>query len=181
MKFRKELPQKVGRLTIIGERPEDNIKILCRCDCGKEKMITIAHLLKRTIKSCGCIRSEKTIARKTKHGFGGGKIKRSKEYESWAAMRKRCNNPNDKAYKNYGGRGIIICNSWEDFNNFITDMGPRPDGKSLDRVNNDGNYEPSNCRWATRLEQNRNKRNVKARSSDKLYVLEPESALSVRI
>lgn len=77
----------------------------------------------------------------------------------WSAMRQRCNNPNDKGFKNYGGRGIKVCKEWGAFANFLRDMGPRPAGGMLDRTNNDGNYEPGNCRWTTRKEQNGNRRN----------------------
>jgi hypothetical protein len=83
---------------------------------------------------------------------------RTKEYEAWLRMNARCTNQNSKDYKNYGGRGITVCERWKIFQNFFTDMGPRPNGYSLDRINNNGNYEPSNCRWATREQQNSNKR-----------------------
>ena len=83
---------------------------------------------------------------------------RSPEYEAWVSMRKRCNSPSHAAYPNYGARGIIICDRWSLFENFLEDMGPRPEGMSLDRKNNAKGYSPDNCRWATKLQQCRNKR-----------------------
>jgi hypothetical protein len=93
-----------------------------------------------------------------KHGHAiTGQV--SPEYRSWCAMMARCNNPNSSRYKYYGKRGIKVCERWHDFRNFLADMGSRPDGLTLDRKNNNGNYEPSNCCWATRKKQNNNKRN----------------------
>lgn len=83
-----------------------------------------------------------------------------REYQTWKGMRKRCRNPRCADFKNYGGRGIRVCARWDSFDLFMADMGPCPVGLFIDRVDNDGNYEPNNCRWATRLEQNRNKRNI---------------------
>jgi len=79
-------------------------------------------------------------------------------YNSWLGMRNRCSNPKNRLYKYYGGRGIVVCERWNSFDNFLADMGVRPDGLTLERINNDGNYEPNNCKWATMAEQNRNRR-----------------------
>lgn len=83
---------------------------------------------------------------------------RTPTYQAWADMRQRCRNPKNRRYADYGGRGITICERWNDFGNFLTDMGERPDDKSIGRINNDGNYEPANCRWETRIQQQRNSR-----------------------
>lgn len=82
----------------------------------------------------------------------------SPEYQSWSAMRSRCRNPNDTDYHRYGGRGIVVCERWSTFEPFLHDMGPRPEGKTLDRIDSNGNYEPGNCRWATHKEQRANQR-----------------------
>lgn len=89
------------------------------------------------------------------HGMKG-----TPTYMSWMSMKSRCNNPNNVSYKNYGGRGITVCKRWYNFKNFYEDMGQKPNGLSLDRIDNDGNYEPSNCKWSTWVEQNNNKRNT---------------------
>ena len=96
-----------------------------------------------------------------KHGHSLRNGKKSPTYQSWQDMKKRCQNPNNKRYKDWGGRGIEVCERWQDFVNFLEDMGERPEGLTLDRIDNDGNYEPGNCRWATRKEQNQNQRDYK--------------------
>ncbi len=121
-----------------------------RCDCGKEKIINISSVKMGKTKSCGCL--HKKIL--TTHGMYG-----TRTYTSWVAMKERCFNPNNKRYKDYGGRGITVCPRWLKFENFFEDMGDRPQGKTLDRKNNDKGYCKSNCRYATPTEQNNNKRN----------------------
>lgn len=131
-------------------------KWLCMCDCGTEKLINPSNMKRGLTKSCGCLNRELTAQRSTKP-FQWRKIP---EYKVWQGILQRCENPNDKDYKKYGGRGIEVCEAWHVFDCFLSDMGPRPSNDfSIDRINVDGNYEPSNCRWATHIEQNRNKRN----------------------
>lgn len=141
----------------------------CKCSCGNISIVYLGHLKNGHTKSCGCYLSEFA---KT-HGQASGE-NRSKEYEIWAAMIKRCNNKNDPKYSSYGGRGIKVCERWLSFENFIADVGKRPSNKhSLDRFpDNDGNYEPFNFRWATIDEQNRNLRsNVHLEYGGKKMVL----------
>jgi hypothetical protein len=108
-------------------------------------------------KSCGCLISEGIIERSTTHGLAS-RVGRRPEYDAWSMTRQRCNNPKQRDYKYYGGRGICICKRWESFSNFVEDMGPRPKGYTLERVNNDLDYSPENCVWAPRKVQTKNRR-----------------------
>ncbi len=150
-----------GRLTLLGPNPQrtkqGSIMWDCLCDCGVTTKALAPNLKSGDIRSCGCLARELSVKRATIHGQAD-----SREYRSWAHAKGRCENPRDAAFVNYGGRGISMCERWSSsFGAFIEDLGPCPTGKTLDRFpNNDGNYEPGNCRWATRREQNSNKRST---------------------
>jgi len=134
--------------------------VVCLCDCGKIWQAQLGGILNGSVKSCGCYSRKIAAERAAKNNKTHGKTLTT-EYYSWVALKKRCCNPQNKAYIYYGERGISICERWKNsFENFLLDMGnkPSPD-HSLDRINVNGNYEPSNCRWATRKEQQRNKTN----------------------
>ena len=127
---------------------------LCRCDCGTEKTVVGGILRNGNSKSCGCLNRELQISRPTTHGMTGTRI-----HAVWFSMRGRCENPADQSFKNYGGRGIKVCERWQSFANFYADMGPTyAPGLTIDRRNNDGDYEPTNCQWLPRAEQSRNRR-----------------------
>ncbi len=129
----------------------------CRCDCGKELAVQGASIKKGTSLSCGCLKLERLVARSTKHGHRPAGNHGTPTYESWRAMVGRCTESSHKMWRYYGGRGIGVCDRWRDFANFLADMGERPSGCTIDRYpNQDGNYEPGNCRWATGKQQQRN-------------------------
>lgn len=130
----------------------------CLCDCGKARQAVGRDLTSGRTTSCGCKKSERAKTAAVRHGHASHE-ERSREYRSWASMMTRCTNPKYEHWERYGGRGISVCQRWLDsFENFLADMGQRPEGTSLDRYPNpDGNYEPGNCRWATRVEQRANR------------------------
>jgi hypothetical protein len=129
----------------------------CICDCGGTVEVLRGNLLKGTTSSCGCMQQESRIRNGLKAKVHGHAAARTSTYTSWEAMRQRCNNPNSDWYHRYGGRGVMIHPRWNDFQNFLIDMGERPYNKTLDRINPNGHYEPSNCKWATPKEQANNK------------------------
>lgn len=157
---------KFGNLTVI-DMCEDNgrqsVTWECRCDCGKVVNRAVKYLLDGRARSCGCKRRDQYGAKNVqyKHGKFGTRI-----HKIWDGMIQRCHNSNCKDYKNWGGRGIKVCNEWREFENFYADMGEAPEGRSIDRIDNDKGYSKSNCRWATWKEQLRNRRNVRMLSID---------------
>lgn len=154
-----------GRLVVVsvcGQSKSKNLIWLCKCDCGRFSRPVGSRLINGGTKSCGCLARENTSIRSkllnTKHGDNiRGKI--ASEYVSWAAMKQRCSNPHNVHYKHYGGRGISVCARWADYPSFLEDMGRKPNPTfTIDRINVDGDYEPSNCRWLSRAENNHTKR-----------------------
>jgi hypothetical protein len=159
MRLKVKIGDRFGRLTLISILQHENGRRngVFQCDCGVVKEIRISHVQQGRTVSCCCARPERArrMGQSTKrHG-----LKDSPEWSVWSSMRQRCNSPSHHAYANYGERGIMICERWSSFENFYADMGPRPSSAhSLDRVDNNGHYEPGNCRWATKLEQGANRR-----------------------
>lgn len=154
-----------GRLTVLGkaETTKSGTKWNCICDCGSVKKVFRGNLLKENTMSCGCLNKQIVRERdKSTHKMTGSHF-----YKIWANMKYRCNNKNRKAYRNYGGRGISVCNEWDSFEGFKKDMYERylihssqhsQSQTTLDRIDENDDYKPSNCRWATKNEQFEHKR-----------------------
>lgn len=148
-----------GRLKVVGRNPGTykHPHWDCICECGNKAIVGGGHLPSGHTTSCGCVNREISAAgqkiRATTHGMS-----KTGTWESWQAMKRRCDDPKNQDYKYYGGRGIGYCAEWRQFERFFADMGLRPEGATLDRKESDGNYEPGNCRWADIFTQNQNKR-----------------------
>ena len=151
--------QKFGRLTVIAraEHKGKHLRWNCECECGNECVVASSHLRTGHTKSCGCYAKEvRSITGKSRsiHGMDG-----TPTYNSWRGIIKRCTDPNNASYQSYGGRGIKVCDRWMKFKNFLEDMGVKPEGKSIDRKDTNGDYCPENCQWSTAKDQARNRNN----------------------
>lgn len=176
MKQAKLIGRRFGRLTITGEGERGRFpsggtyrKWLCQCDCGKQVEVHTRSLTSGDTSSCGCFQRERASQANLTHGKS-----ETPTFRIWARMWTRCTNKNQEDWKSYGGRGIKVCARWKSFEAFLEDMGERPGDLTLERKDNDGDYSPDNCCWATRSQQNKNKRRHETRAQQELILANVE-------
>lgn len=159
MELKSLIGKNFGRLTVVALEEKPRIWI-CICACGKYTKVDTRRLNSGNTKSCGCLKRNVLGDATRTHGMANSKLTgyANRTYGIWQAMRGRCLNPNNSRWEAYGGRGISICKRWGRFENFLADMGEVPEGLTLERINVNGDYKPSNCKWATWQEQAKNKR-----------------------
>lgn len=148
-----------GRLTVLSRASNDKYRRTrwnCRCECGNEVVVKSGNLLNNHTKSCGCLRDEVIRSSSKIHGHSPWHNAVSPTYKTWASMIERCTNPNSKSYAAYGDKGITVCKEWHNFENFLRDMGERPEGTTIDRKDNNLGYYKDNCKWSTKREQANN-------------------------
>lgn len=151
--------KRFGRWDVIegaGKDKRNNTLWLCKCDCGRERSVRRGHLTSGESVSCGCYQKEINGSWSIRHGMTD-----TPTHKTWNAMLGRCNRPNNASFKSYGERGIKVCDRWLVFENFLSDMGIRPDGHQIDRIDVNGDYEPLNCQWVTPAQNAQNRRNNK--------------------
>lgn len=165
--------KRFDRLLVVGDagrNSKQKIMWLCKCDCGNETVVIGENLKNGATHSCGCLRNEWMsvfgVHNKTHGQAAYDSGNRTHVYQIWVHMHDRCRNPKNKSYRYYGGRGIAVCDEWKSFEQFYKDMGDRPEGKSIDRIDNNKGYCKENCRWADKFQQSQNRRNVKIKASD---------------